>query len=491
VSMSPSTINFGDVTVGSTSDQTVTVANTGNSNVNVTAANVSGAGFSAVGFVAGTLTPGQTMMFTARFAPSATGVASGSITLSSTATNNPSVSLSGNGTPLPIGTLTLNPTSINFGSVIVGNTTSQTVTMNNTGTASLTISSAPVSGAGFSITGLTLPLTLGIGALSSFTVQFAPGSAGAVSGSVSLTSDASNSPTNLALSGTGVAQTLTVSMSPSTINFGDVTVGSTSDQTVTVANTGNSNVSVSAANVTGTGFSVVGFVAGTLTPGQTMMFTARFAPSASGAVAGSITLTSTATNNPTVTLAGTGAAPPPGQLTINPNGIDFGSVVVGSNATNTITLTNIGSSPVTISQANVTGATFTVSDLSLPLTLNAGQITTFTVKFTPTGTGSFTGSVSIVSDASNSPTVLSLTGTGTIGVTLLWDASTSTVVGYSVYRAATAGGPYVKLNASIIPGTTYIDSSAQGGHTYFYVATAVDADGIESIFSNELNVILP
>jgi hypothetical protein len=494
VSLSPSTIDFGNVTVGSAANQTVTMTNTGNFNVNVTAAAATGAGFSVVGFVAQTpLAPGQTSTFTARFAPAVAGAVAGTISLTSTATNNPTVSLSGTGTPPPIGTLTTNPTSINFGSIIVGNTSSQSVTLTNTGTANLTITAANVTGAGFSISPpLVLPLTLTPGQTSNFTARFAPASAGAVAGSVSLVSNASNTPTSVALSGTGVAQILTVSLSPSTIDFGNVTVGSAANQTVTMTNTGNFNVNVTAAAATGAGFSVVGFVAQTpLAPGQTSAFTARFAPAVAGAVAGTISLTSTATNNPTVSLAGNGVVPPPSQLAINPNGIDFGSVLVGSNLTSSVTLTNVGSGALTISQANVTGAAFSIGGLTLPLTLNAGQNTTFTAKFAPTSAGTVTGSVSIVSDASNSPTTLSLSGTGTVGVSLSWDASTSTVVGYNVYRTTVTGGPYVRLNVSVIPGTNYTDSTAQASTTYFYVATAVDADGIESIFSNELKVILP
>jgi hypothetical protein len=261
-----------------------------------------------------------------------------------------------------------------------------------------------------------------------------------------------------------------------------------------MTNAGNVNLTVSAANVTGAGFSINPSLVLplTLTPGQTSSFTVRFAPAVTGAVAGSVSLVSNATNSPTsVTLAGNGVPPPVGQLAINPNGIDFGSVIVGSNLTSSVTLTNIGSGPLIISQANVTGAAFSISGLTLPLTLNAGQNTTFTAKFAPTSAGIVTGSVSVVSDASNSPTALSLSGTGTVGVKLLWDASTSTVVGYNVYRATVTGGPYVRLNASVIPGTNYTDSTAQASTTYFYVATAVDADGVESIFSNELKVILP
>jgi fibronectin type 3 domain-containing protein len=74
---------------------------------------------------------------------------------------------------------------------------------------------------------------------------------------------------------------------------------------------------------------------------------------------------------------------------------------------------------------------------------------------------------------------------------LSWAASTSTVVGYNVYRGTQAGGPYVALNRAADPDTTYTDSSVQGGQTYYYVVTAVDGSGTESVYSNQTQAIVP
>ena len=74
----------------------------------------------------------------------------------------------------------------------------------------------------------------------------------------------------------------------------------------------------------------------------------------------------------------------------------------------------------------------------------------------------------------------------THSATLNWDASTSAVVGYNVYRATQAGGPYTKLNSSPTERTSYTDSTVQADLTYFYVVTAVDANGVESVGSNEV-----
>jgi fibronectin type 3 domain-containing protein len=105
------------------------------------------------------------------------------------------------------------------------------------------------------------------------------------------------------------------------------------------------------------------------------------------------------------------------------------------------------------------------------------------------------GTVTVTSNATNSPISISLSGTGTQAVahsaTLTWTASTSSVVGYNVYRSTISGGPYTLITGSPVAGTTFTDTSVQAGVTYFYVVTAVDASGNESAFSNEALATVP
>ena len=79
----------------------------------------------------------------------------------------------------------------------------------------------------------------------------------------------------------------------------------------------------------------------------------------------------------------------------------------------------------------------------------------------------------------------------THSATTSWSASTSVVSGYNVYRGTVSGGPYTKLNSSLVTVTTYKDSTVQSAHTYYYVATAVDTVGNESVFSNEVVAVIP
>jgi fibronectin type 3 domain-containing protein len=118
---------------------------------------------------------------------------------------------------------------------------------------------------------------------------------------------------------------------------------------------------------------------------------------------------------------------------------------------------------------------------------------TLNVTFTPAGTGSLPGNVTVTSNASNSPTSITLSGSGVLShtATLSWTASTSTVIGYNVYRGTAAGGPYTLVNSSIVAGTQYVDSSVLAGQTYYYVATAVASGNVESTYSNQVTAAVP
>lgn len=412
----PSSSNFGNVTVGSNNSQSVSVTNSGNISVTISQITTSGPAFSLAGVtVPLNLNPGQSSTYTAQFAPTTVGSASGQISFTSNASNSPTlISLIGTGVAAPTAQLSVNATSLSFGSVTVGNASTKTITISNSGNANLTVSQITTSGTGFSGSAITLPLTLAPGQTANYTVQFAPTGAGSASGQISFNS---NSPTNptVSLTGTGVAApVLQLSVSQSSLAFGNVTVGSNSLQSVVLTNSGTANVTISQITITGTGFSGSGITTPlTLTPGQTATYMAQFAPTAAGSASGQITFTSNAANSPTaVSLGGTGVAATVLQLTANPTTITFGSVNVGSAATQSIAITNTGNANVTISQVTPSGSSFSGSGITVPLTLAAGQSANYTAQFAPAAAGSATGQILFASNATNSPTLVSLSGTG-------------------------------------------------------------------------------
>jgi hypothetical protein len=206
-------------------------------------------------------------------------------------------------------TISLAPAAVGFGSVAVGGTASQSVTISNGGGSNLTVTQASTTAAGVAVTGISLPLTIGSGKQSTFNVVFSPKAAGALSGVISVMSDVSGSPSTVSLSGTGMAATSLLTTSASSLNFGNIAVGKSGALSLTLTNSGNSNVMVSKVTVSGAHYSVSGVSAGLiLAPGQSATLEATFSPLAAGSSPGAVTVASNATNSPaTISLSGDGS----------------------------------------------------------------------------------------------------------------------------------------------------------------------------------------
>jgi Abnormal spindle-like microcephaly-assoc'd, ASPM-SPD-2-Hydin len=398
--------------------------------------------------------------------------------------------------------LTVNPTTITFGEVLVAHSQTQSGTLTNSNGTSVTISQAWVSGSEFQVTGLSLPFTLAAGQSVTFNVTFTPTTTASVVGAIFVTSSISssedssmnpNSPLSIPLSGTGIPSPGVLQATSPSITFSGVQVGNNITQSETLTNSGDSSVSITQANLTGPAFSVSGLnLPLTLLPGQSFTFGVVFAPTSASGVTGTISVLSNASNSIlTISLWGTGSGA--GQLSLAAPTLDFGSVVVGTSTSLTGTLSAIGFS-VTVSSATSSSSEYTLSGLSLPFTLAAGQSTPLTFTFTPQASGTDSARISFISNASNSPTVASLTGSGALSphsVNLSWSPSTSAVVGYNIYRSGTSGGPYGKINSALHATTAYTDNTVAAGLTYYYVTTAVDASGGESVYSNQVQAVVP
>jgi hypothetical protein len=169
-------------------------------------------------------------------------------------------------------------------------------------------------------------------------------------------------------------------------------------------------------------------------------------------------------------------------------------LAVGSKSVQKGTLT-AGTTDITVSSAAWNGQGYALSGITFPVTVPAGQSVPFSVTFDPQAPGSAPGTVAFVSDATNSPTTETLTGSGTQqqsghSVALSWNPSSSPVVGYNVYRRV-SGGSYAKINPSVSATTSYTDTSVQSGTTYDYVTTAIDSSNVESAYSNQATATIP
>jgi hypothetical protein len=498
--LSPSSVSFGDVTIGQSGTKTVTLTSAGSGIVTISAISVAGNGFTASGpHLPISLSSGQSTTISVLFKPTASAVDSGTVTIASNAVEpSMTVALSGTGTTAATSVLSVSPSSVAFGTVSVGSEVTRTVQLASTGTASVTISGMTFSGSGISITGLAVPLTLAAGKEASLTITYKPRSAGTLAGSVSIASNASDPSELIGLSGTATtAPTSTLTATPSSITFGNVVIGTQTTQTIRLANSGTANVTVSGLAPSVAAVSVSGLtVPITLAPGTSANFTAAFKPTAASSVSGNITVTSNATDSSMpIALTGTGEAAVP-QLTANPTSLSFGNTTVGSSNVKQVTVTNTGNVSTTISSAAVAGTGFSLSGSGSSVALNPGQSETYTVNFDPKSAANDTGTFSIASNAPNSPMKIALSGTGVTSptnhsVALAWDRSSSTVVGYFVYRSSKSSGPYAKVNSAADASTSYSDSTVANGQVYYYVVTAVDSSNIESAYSNQVSVTIP
>jgi hypothetical protein len=499
ISIQPTAVSFGGVGLGQNVGQAISVTNTGSGVLTISNISVVGAGFSVVG-VSGpiTLAAGQATTIIADINTMTVGNISGSITLSNnSSTPSVMIPLSGAGMQAQPA-ITLNPTSVNFGGVAVGQSVGQAMSITNSGSGTLTVSNIAVAGSGFSITGATLPISLTAGQAANFVARMTPTTTGSVTGSLTITNNSSTPSILVPLSGAGTAQGQPgISVNPTSVSFGNVTVGAPNSQAILIQNNGTGSLTISQATASGTGFSVSGLATpATIAGGSSTTFNVVFAPASGGAVSGSVSLVSNAAGSPlTIPLTGTGVSP---TLALSPStsSLTFPNVAVGSNSSQSVTLTNNGNSTVTIGTVSATGAGFSASGVAAGQMIGAGQTATLGVKFTPASAATVSGTVTVTSNATNSPISISLSGTGTQtvahSVSLSWTASTSTVVGYNVYRSTVSGGPYTLITtSSSTPGTTYTDNGVQAGVTYYYVVTAVDSNGNESAFSNEAPVTVP
>ncbi len=237
ISASMSTLDFGSVTVNTSITRTISVSSTGTAPVTVNAVTVSGTGFTLTGATLPvTLNPGQSIPLTVQFSPATAGAASGQVAINSTSPSGPTtVALSGSGTTALSPQLTLSGSSLSFESVTVNTSTTQSLTLSSTGTAPVTVSSAAVTGAGFSLVGGVLPVTLNPGQSMTLQIQFSPAATGPLSGQLAISSDSSSSgATTVALSGSGTAAlSPQLTLSAGALSFGSVTVNRSTTQSLT------------------------------------------------------------------------------------------------------------------------------------------------------------------------------------------------------------------------------------------------------------------
>ena len=290
---------FGNVTVGASAQSTLNIANTGNSTLTVSSISYP-SGFS--GSWSGTIAAGSSQNVTVTFSPSAATSYGGTVTVNSDKTSGVNtIAASGTGTAAPTRIISLSG-NLAFGNVTVGSSAQSTLTIANNGNSTMTVSSISYP-SGFS--GNWSSGTIAAGGSQNVTVTFSPSAAISYGGTVTVNANQTSGGNTIAAAGTGtITPTRIISLSGD-LAFGSVVVGSSAQRTLTIANNGNSTLTVSSISYP-SGFSG-NWSSGTIPAGGSQNVTVTFSPSSAISYGGTVTVNSDKTSGAnTIAASGTG-----------------------------------------------------------------------------------------------------------------------------------------------------------------------------------------
>jgi hypothetical protein len=299
------------------------------------------------------------------------------------------------------------PTALTFASQVFGTASSvQTVTLQNTGSIALTVTAISMSG-DFSETDNCMNTSVAAGSSCAIQVTFTPSGSGSRAGQMTISANVYGGQLTVDMTGTGTAPGAVI-LTPASIDFGQVEVGTTSaPMQVQAGNSSGTAIPISGVAITSP-FAISSNTCGTanLAANSSCQVQVKFAPTQPGAAAGTLTLTDGA-GTQTVALTGTGAAAATDNL--NPGSLSFSATATGAlSATQTITLTNAGDLTLTAINISASGQFQVSNNCGTQLTGHAAC--TVSVVFAPTQLGSLSGTLT-VSDALRTQTA-ALTGTG-------------------------------------------------------------------------------
>ena len=454
IAISPTAVGFGSVATGTTSAaQAVSVTNTGSAAAAIGTISVTG-DFTQTNTCGSSLAAGASCSASVRFAPAAAGSRTGTLSITAGGTTQ-TVALSGTGVaPGPV--LTAAPSTLSFAGTVVGSAAAtKTVTVTNTGTSAATVSAVAATG---DYTQTNTCAGLAVEASCTVTVTFRPTASGTRTGSLTITSTANNSPTTVALTGSGIGTDTNIAAGrPATASS---QVNAT--QAATTATDSDANTYWESTNgvfpqwlqVDLGASTAIGRVVLKLPPATawaTRTQTLSVQTGTDGSTFTTAVPSATYTFNPasanTVTIPvptttaryvrvnitansgwsagqisefevypGSGNTTPSATLSTSPSALSFADQALNTtSAAKAVTVSNTGNAAAAVS-AIAAGGDFSQTN-TCGTSIAAGASCTVNVSFRPTASGARTGSLTITSNATNSPTTVTLSGTGDGGTT--------------------------------------------------------------------------
>jgi hypothetical protein len=384
--------------------------------------------------------------------------------------------------------VSFSPTSLTFSAQNVGVTSAaQTVTVTNGGAANLSISTVSIGGTNASSFAKSADTCSGVAVTPNNTctvsVTFTPSATGSLSASLNFTDNAAGSPQTVALSGTGT--TPLVGLSAPSLNFGNQPLSTTSAaQVETVTNSGTGNLSISTVTIGGPNASDFAKSADTCTgatetPSRTCTVSVTFTPSATGMRGASLNFSDNAFNSTqTVGLTGLGTA-----ASLSATSLSFGAQLMGSVSQKTVTLTNLGSTPLSISSRSVVSMAplnslgtkagdFAIQSSSCVAGGSVAGLGSCTIylAFKPTAAGIRSAALVIRDSDPGSPQTVNLRGTGTavrLSPTSLGFAPqfVDTTSAPKTVTLTNLGGTPLRIEGLTLGGTDAGDFAIQSGST--------------------------
>jgi hypothetical protein len=433
-------LNFGQVTSGQSSTQTLTLSNPGPGSITIRRITSQWPFLVTATTCGTTLAANQICSATLTFTPLnqlATGTGSpqptqntGTLIIESDSLTSPdTIDLAGTAAPIllnaptnaaPLISYAASQSSLTFPATAIGDQSpAQTITLANTGTTTIHITAIQTT-PDFTVQNDPSTCTAILpGASCLLTVTFnpqstAPSTNGAPApttriSAIEITSDSSSALDFISLLGTATPSALAIS--PLTLNFGTIQVGSSTTLPLQVTNTSITAATFNAITATGD-YAVTGDCptrGNTLAPTTSCTLQVTFSPTQSGTRTGTLNIATSLSTLPlAVPLTGIGIQ---SHLQITPGSLNFGSIAVGASANLSLTLANTGTAPLTSLAFNITGD-YAITVPCTLTTLQPGATCPITVTFTPTTLGSRSGTLTITSSDSTSPDIVPLTGTG-------------------------------------------------------------------------------
>jgi hypothetical protein len=392
VGFAPASVSFPNQIINvKSASQNLTLTNSLSTALSITGITIGGTNasdFAETNNCPGSVSAGASCTLSVTFTPAAAGSRTGSLIIANTlpATDGPlQVLLSGTGiVPAPIVSLSTN--GVDFATQAIGTTSApQTVTLRNTGNASLSIQTVAVTGANagdFAITNsstCTNGSSVAINGSCTIQVTFAPTGNGARSATISITDNAADSPEMISLSGSGPPPSGVVSLSPSTVSFSAQYVGTSGlPQTVTVTNTGNATLTITGVAASPADFGVLSNCSNPVAVNSSCTIGVFFDPTVGGTRTGTLTITDNAGNSTqTVTLTGSGS-----DFSMAPSSAASATVTAGQTANYSIAVAPAGGFAQSVAlscSGGPAGSTCAVSPSTIALSGAAAQTATVTV----------------------------------------------------------------------------------------------------------------